>query len=64
MKTMEEKLWDKLYKLADEKEIDRDAMNHLVNYYINFLRWDEIKSLNYAIGLFLNGAIDEILGLR
>ena len=49
---------------VDEKEIDRDAMNHLVNYYINFLRWDEIKSLNYAIGLFQNGTIDEILGLR
>ena len=64
MKTLEEKLWDKLYKLADEKEIDRDAMNYLVNYYINHLRWDEITSLTYAIGLYKNGTIDLILGLR
>ncbi|MBR3891449.1 MAG: hypothetical protein IKJ30_05205 [Bacilli bacterium] len=64
MKTVEEKLWDKLYKLADKKEIDRDAMNRLVNYYINFNKWNETQALNYAINLYYNGCIDMILALK
>jgi len=64
MKTVEEKLWEKLYKLADQKEIDRDAMNRLVNYYINFNHWNETTALNYAINLYYNGCIDMILALK
>ena len=50
--------------MAEKKDINRNAINQLVNYYINYLHWDEIKSLNYSIELFGNGTIDLILGLR
>ena len=63
MKTKEE-LWQEVYGMAEKKDINRNAINRLVNYYINYLHWDEIKSLNYTIELFGNGTIDLILGLR
>jgi hypothetical protein len=62
MQTVE--LWDKVYSLSEKKKINRTAINQLVNYYIKFLLWDEIKSLNYTIELFNNGTIELILGLR
>ena len=35
-------------------------MDYLVNYYVNSLGWSEEEAIQYAIGLFHNGTIQQI----
>ena len=36
------------------------GMERLIRYYMDSLGWSEEESYRYAIGLFLNGTIDQI----
>ena len=53
-------LREQLYKICDETKTSRSGMDYLVNYYVNSLGWSEEEAIQYAIGLFRNGTIQQI----
>lgn len=53
-------LREQLYKICDETKTSRSGMDYLVNYYVNSLGWSEEEAIQYAIGLFHNGTIQQI----
>lgn len=55
-----ENIREKLYKICDETQTSRSGMDYLVDYYINSLGWTEEQAVEYAIGLFKNGTIQQI----
>ncbi len=59
MKTVNE-LRKELYEYCDKTETSRKGIDYLVNYYIYSIGWTEEKAIEYAIGLFNNGTIEQI----
>ncbi len=59
MKTVNE-LRKELYEYCDKTETSRKGIDYLVNYYIYSIGWTEEKAIEYAIGLFHNGTIEQI----
>lgn len=59
MKTVKE-LRKELYEYCDKTETSRKGIDYLVNYYIRSLDWTEEKAIEYAIGLFHSGTIEQI----
>ena len=53
-------LRDELYRLCDKHETSREGIDYLIKYYMTSLGWTEEHSLEYAIGLFNNGTIQQI----
>ena len=55
-----ETLHEKLMKLCEKHNTNKDGINYLLAYYQRSLKWNEEEAIKYAIGLFENGTIDEI----
>ena len=55
-----EALRKELYEICDKTNTSRTGIEHLIKYYIESLGWTEDKAIEYAIGLFHNGTIEQI----
>ena len=49
-----------LYEMCDKTNTSRTGMDHLVNYYIKSLGWNEEEACKYALSLFHDGTITQI----
>ena len=49
-----------LYEMCDKTNTRRTGMDHLVNYYIKSLGWNEEEACKYALSLFHDGTITQI----
>ena len=49
-----------LYEMCDKTSTSRTGMDHLVNYYIKSLGWNEEEACKYALSLFHDGTITQI----
>ena len=49
-----------LYEMCDKTNTSRSGMDHLVNYYIKSLGWNEEEACKYALSLFHDGTITQI----
>ena len=49
-----------LYEMCDKSSTSRTGMDHLVNYYIKSLGWNEEEACKYALSLFRDGTITQI----
>ena len=49
-----------LYEMCDKTSTSRTGMDHLVNYYIKSLGWNEEEAFKYALSLFHDGTITQI----
>ena len=52
--------YNELYEICDKTNTSRTGIEHLIKYYIESLGWTEEKAIEYAIGLFHNGTIEQI----
>lgn len=55
-----EVLRNELYEICDKTNTSSTGIEHLIKYYIESLGWTEEKAIEYAIGLFHNGTIEQI----
>ena len=49
-----------LYEMCDKTNTSITGMDHLVNYYIKSLGWNEEEACKYALSLFHDGTITQI----
>jgi hypothetical protein len=49
-----------LFEICEKNRTGLRGMNHLVDYYVSSVGMSEKEAVNYAIGLFRNGTIQEI----
>ena len=49
-----------LYEMCDKTNTSRTGMDHLVNYYIKSLGWNEEEACKYVLSLFHDGTITQI----
>ena len=49
-----------LFEMCEKNRTGLRGMNHLVDYYVSSVGMSEKEAVNYAIGLFHNGTIQEI----
>ena len=49
-----------LYEMCDKTNTSRSGMDHLGNYYIKSLGWNEEEACKYALSLFHDGTITQI----
>lgn len=47
-------------KLCEETQTSKTGILHLLRYYTDTLGWGMQASLDYTVGLFENGTIQEI----
>ena len=52
---------NRLFKACEEYEASLAGMDFLVDYYIESLKWSEKEFVDYAISLFHNGTIRQIV---
>ena len=60
---MVEKLKEQLLKLIESRGQTMKNYESLLKYYQTQLGWSEEKALNYVIGMFNDGTMDEIIAL-
>lgn len=51
---------EELYKICDETNTRRSGIDHLLAYYQSSCNMTEQEAIDYTIGLFKNGTIDQI----
>ena len=59
VKTLEE-IRQELKEMCEKTNTSITGMEYLIKYYMNTLHWTEVDSINYAIGLFKDGSIQQI----
>jgi len=59
VKTLKE-LKTELKEMCEKTNTRYSGIEYLINYYMESLCWTEFEAINYAIGLFKNGTIEQI----
>lgn len=53
-----------LEKLCKEKNVNKKGIEFLLEYYQKNLQWSEEEAEDYALSLFKDGTIDDIIVLN